>query len=126
VGAIVEYIAPDISGVKAKKDFCLSCVPKGWKRPAGLVGYEELRALVKQWMATLPADKIVKDLQDDKYGLWIRKEDLKEDLAQIDAAIDGLRKSEYMASISNPDGTIAYEGIANMLVAIGVFQVNNA
>jgi len=108
--AIVEFLAPQIEGIKARKEYCYATVPQNWKRPVGM-DFEQLRALIKQWIAAkVPPEKIVKDLQDDKYDLWIQKMDLR----NIDAVIDQARKNEYMASITNGD-KLTQAGIINML-----------
>jgi hypothetical protein len=125
VAAIVEYLTPQVNGLKARKEFCYASIPSNWKRPLGME-YERLRALIKEWEnAKVPPEKIVKDLQDDKYDFWIQKKDL----AAIDAAIDQAKKSEYMAAITIDD-KISPKGILNMLQNMHVlipavqFQIN--
>lgn len=122
VGSIVEFLAPDINGVKAKKDFCLSCIPKDWKRPSGME-YEALKKRIHDWkLAGVNHDEIVTRLKAPDYDFWTRKQDLD----KINDLIDLARKTEYMASVINQDGSVTYEGIANMLTAMGVFQSSNS
>lgn len=115
--AVIAYLIHEINDTKAKKEFCLSCIPKGWKRPAGME-YEAIKNEIEAWQkAEIKPEDIVERLHDPKYDIWIQKKDL----AAVDDAIDAIRKGDYMASVTGADGKISFQGVANMLEELGVF-----